>query len=88
MFKGFQNAPVGKAFARDDIRDKVLTAYMGLIKQCDDQMGVLFNWLEKTGRMEDTMIVITSDHGDFLGITGWGKDVFPRRLGQGADDHL
>ncbi|GLT10955.1 phosphonate monoester hydrolase [Sulfitobacter porphyrae] len=76
VFKGFQNAPVGKAFARDDIRDKVVTAYMGLIKQCDDQMGVLFDWLEKTGRMEDTMIVITSDHGDFLGDHWLGEKTF------------
>ncbi|APE44959.1 phosphonate monoester hydrolase [Sulfitobacter alexandrii] len=76
VFKGFQNAPVGKAFARDDIRDKVLTAYMGLIKQCDDQMGVLFDWLEETGRMEDTMIVITSDHGDFLGDHWLGEKTF------------
>ncbi|MCZ4256662.1 sulfatase-like hydrolase/transferase [Sulfitobacter sp. G21635-S1] len=76
VFKGFQNAPVGRAFARDDIRDKVLTAYMGLIKQCDDQMGVLFDWLEKTGRMDDTMIVITSDHGDFLGDHWLGEKTF------------
>ena len=40
---------------------------MGLIKQCDDQMGHLFEYLEKSGRMDDTMIVITSDHGDYLG---------------------
>ncbi|NIZ14463.1 sulfatase-like hydrolase/transferase [Phaeobacter sp. HF9A] len=76
VFKGFQNAPVGHAFARDDIRDKVLTAYMGLIKQCDDQMGVLFDWLEETGRMEDTLIVITSDHGDFLGDHWLGEKTF------------
>jgi arylsulfatase A-like enzyme len=76
VFKGFQNAPVGRAFARDEIRDKVLTAYMGLIKQCDDQMGVLFDWLEETGRMDDTMIVITSDHGDFLGDHWLGEKTF------------
>ena len=76
VFKGFQNAPVGRAFARDDIREKVLRAYMGLIKQCDDQMGVLFDWLEETGRMEDTMIVITSDHGDFLGDHWMGEKTF------------
>ena len=64
VFKGFMNAPVGRAFSRDDVREKVLRAYMGLVKQCDDQMGVLFGWLEKTGRMDDTMIVVTSDHGD------------------------
>jgi arylsulfatase A-like enzyme len=76
VFKGFQNAPVGRAFARDDTRDKVLRAYMGLIKQCDDQMGVLFDWLEKTGRMDDTMIVVTSDHGDFMGDHWMGEKTF------------
>lgn len=40
---------------------------MGLIKQCDDQLGRLLDHLETTGQMEDTMIVLTSDHGDFLG---------------------
>lgn len=76
VYKGFQNAPVGKAFSRDDIRDKVLRAYMGLIKQCDDQMGVLFDWLEKTDRMQETMIVLTSDHGDFLGDHWLGEKTF------------
>ena len=76
VFKGFQNSPVGKAFSRDDVRAKVLRAYMGLIKQCDDQMGVLFDYLEKSGRMEDTMIVVTSDHGDFMGDHWMGEKTF------------
>ncbi|MAW88296.1 MAG: phosphonate monoester hydrolase [Phyllobacteriaceae bacterium] len=76
VFKGFMNAPVGRAFSRDDVREKVLRAYMGLVKQCDDQMGVLFGWLEKTGRMDDTMIVVTSDHGDFLGDHWLGEKTF------------
>ncbi len=63
----FMNNAVGKAFQRDEVRDAIIPAYMGLIKQCDDQMGVLFKYLEETGRMEDTMIVLTSDHGDYLG---------------------
>ncbi len=76
VFRGFQNAPVGRAFSRDDIREKVLTAYMGLIKQCDDQLGVLLDWLEATGRMEDTFIVVTSDHGDYLGDHWMGEKTF------------
>jgi arylsulfatase A-like enzyme len=76
VFRGMMNAPVSKAFSRDDVREKVLRAYMGLIKQCDDQMGVLFDWLEKTGRMADTMIVITSDHGDYLGDHWLGEKTF------------
>jgi arylsulfatase A-like enzyme len=50
---------------------------MGLINQCDDQMGRLFKWLEDTGRMDDTMIVLTSDHGDYLGDHWLGeKELF------------
>ena len=76
VFKGFMNSPVGKAFSRDEVRGKVMRAYMGLVKQCDDQMGVLFDWLEETGRMQDTMIVLTSDHGDFLGDHWLGEKTF------------
>ncbi len=76
VLKAFMEAPVGKAFSRDEVRNAVIPAYMGLIKQCDDQMGVLFKWLEETGRMEDTMIVLTSDHGDFLGDHWMGEKTF------------
>jgi len=54
-------------FSMDDVRANVMPAYMGLIKQIDDQMGRLFAWMEQAGRMDDTMIVFTSDHGDYLG---------------------
>ncbi|MEM1317913.1 MAG: sulfatase-like hydrolase/transferase [Pseudomonadota bacterium] len=68
---------IGQAFQRDEVREAVLPAYMGLIKQCDDQMGVLFDHLETASRMDDTMIVITSDHGDYLGDHWLGeKDLF------------
>ena len=59
--------PESRNFSRDDVRDNVMPAYMGLIKQIDDQMGRLFSWMEEAGRMDDTMIVFTSDHGDYLG---------------------
>ncbi|MEM8801064.1 MAG: sulfatase-like hydrolase/transferase [Pseudomonadota bacterium] len=67
VYAAFMNNVVGKAFHRDEVREAVIPTYMGLIKQCDDQMGALFDYLENTGRMKDTMIVITSDHGDYLG---------------------
>jgi arylsulfatase A-like enzyme len=50
---------------------------MGLIKQIDDQMGVLMNFLEARGLLDATMIVFTSDHGDYLGDHWMGeKDLF------------
>jgi len=77
VFAAYQNNPIGQAFSRDEVRAAVIPAYMGLIKQCDDQMGRLFAFLEETGRMRDTMIVITSDHGDYLGDHWLGeKDLF------------
>ena len=50
---------------------------MGLIKELDDQMGRLFDYLEGSGRMDDTMIVFCSDHGDNMGDHWMGeKDLF------------
>ncbi|MBO9399608.1 sulfatase-like hydrolase/transferase [Shimia sp. R9_3] len=76
VLKAFMDTKIGETFSRQDVRDAVIPAYMGLIKQADDQMGRLFSWLEETGRMEDTMIVLTSDHGDFLGDHWMGEKTF------------
>lgn len=77
VYEQFMNNAIGRSFSRDEVRQVVIPAYMGLIKQCDDQMGVLFKYLENAGRMDDTMIVITSDHGDYLGDHWLGeKDLF------------
>lgn len=67
VFEGMMNNQIGKTFSREEVRQKVIPAYMGLIKQADDQMGRLFTYLEEVGRMQDTMVVVTSDHGDYLG---------------------
>ena len=77
VYRAFMNHKVSQAFSRDDVRETVLPAYMGLIKQIDDQMGVLFACLERNGLMDNTMIVFTSDHGDYLGDHWLGeKDLF------------
>jgi arylsulfatase A-like enzyme len=77
IYGQFMANVIGQAFARDEVREAVIPAYMGLIKQCDDQLGRLFAHLEESGRMDDTMIVITSDHGDYLGDHWLGeKDLF------------
>lgn len=39
-------------------------AYCSLI---DDQVGQLLDTLEKTGQLDDTVVIYASDHGDFLG---------------------
>lgn len=77
VYEQFMQNEIGQTFSKPGVREKVIPAYMGLIKQADDQMGRLFKWLEESGHMEDTMIVVTSDHGDYLGDHWMGeKDLF------------
>jgi arylsulfatase A-like enzyme len=67
VLQGFRNCEVSRNFSRAEVRDTVIPTYMGLIKQIDDQLGVLFDYLERTGRFDDTMVIFSSDHGDYLG---------------------
>ena len=77
VYDAYMGNRIASAFQQDAVRQKVIPAYMGLIKQCDDQLGRLLDHLEATGRMKDTMIVLTSDHGDYLGDHWLGeKDLF------------
>ena len=77
VFGAYMQNRISTAFQRDEVREKVIPAYMGLIRQCDDQLGRLLDHLEATGRMDDTMIVLTSDHGDYLGDHWMGeKELF------------
>ncbi len=77
VYGAFMEMALSKTFSRDEVRETVLPVYMGLIKQIDDHLGRLFAELEKCGRMDDTLIVVTSDHGDYLGDHWLGeKELF------------
>jgi len=73
----FMDRVAGKTFGEDTAREKVIPVYMGLITQIDDQLGVLFDYMDENGLLDNTMIVFTSDHGDYLGDHWMGdKDYF------------
>ena len=77
LMQTWANTRICKTFSRTDVRDTVGPVYMGLIKELDDQMGRLFDYLETSGRMADTMVVFCSDHGDNMGDHWMGeKDLF------------
>jgi len=77
VFKAFQDMRVGENFSKPGVRETVIPAYMGLIKQIDDNLGKLFAFLDAEGLADSTMIVFTSDHGDYLGDHWMGeKDLF------------
>ena len=77
VYAAFMEQEYSESFSRDDVRKRVIPVYMGLIRQIDDQLGRLFEYMQLTGMLEQTMIVFTSDHGDYLGDHWLGeKDLF------------
>lgn len=77
VFGAYMNSRICRAFADDKVRNAMMGAYMGLIKQLDDHLGRLFAFMEENGLMENTMIIMSSDHGDYLGDHWMGeKDLF------------
>ncbi|MFJ2339751.1 alkaline phosphatase family protein [Pseudomonas protegens] len=76
VYAAFRQHEESLNFSRDEVRLNVVPTYMGLIKQVDDQLGRLFDFLQSNGRWDDTLIVFTSDHGDFLGDHYLGEKEF------------
>ncbi|MBO9328833.1 phosphonate monoester hydrolase [Achromobacter sp. HZ01] len=65
------------SFSTDECVRVVRPAYQGLIRQLDDHLGRLFDYMEGAGLMKNTLIVFTADHGDFLGDHWLGeKELF------------
>ncbi len=48
-------------------RKKVRQHYAALVKQIDEQIGEIFKALERTGELDNTIIIFAADHGDYLG---------------------
>ena len=81
VYKAFMENNISKTFSREEVRNTVLSGYMGLIKQIDDNLGRLFNFLEEKNYMNNTMIVFTSDHGDYQGDHWLGeKELFHEQI--------
>ena len=62
-----------QAFASEAVARHVRPAYMGLIAQVDHHLGRVLDALAAAGRLSDTLIVFTSDHGEFSGDRGLGE---------------
>src|SRR5262249_54283608 len=48
-------------------REHLVSQYDGSIAYLDDQVGHLIGWLKTTGAYDDTMLIVTSDHGEAFG---------------------
>lgn len=50
----------------DDLRS-LRALYFGLATEVDVHLGRLFDYLKVSGQFDDTLIIVTSDHGEMLG---------------------
>ncbi|MCH9853731.1 MAG: sulfatase-like hydrolase/transferase [Alphaproteobacteria bacterium] len=77
IYQAFMQSTAAQAFTDTKKRNHVMPAYMGLVKQIDEQLGGLFRMMDKSDMFRDTMIVFTSDHGAYLGDHWLGeKELF------------
>lgn len=66
--------PYGKEMAEYYFQ-RYLRDYFRTLKSVDDQIGNLLDYLEKDHKLDDnTIVVLTSDNGAFLGEHGWFGD--------------
>lgn len=53
---------------------KLRALYLGLATEVDHQIGRVLDWLRNTGQYDETLLIVTADHGELLGDQGgWGK---------------
>lgn len=52
---------------------RYVSNYLGMLRMIDDQWKRLVEHLEKTGQMDNTIIVRVADHGDYLMKYGLGR---------------
>jgi uncharacterized sulfatase len=66
------NQKIASLFNSDFPADQMrgLQGYRAMVNMLDNAIGEVLAFLEKSGQLENTLIMFTSDHGDFLGNHG------------------
>lgn len=64
---GAMQMPGVAAPVEEGDRRQLRATYYGMMTEVDDQLGRLLAWLGDQGLMDDTLVVLTSDHGDQMG---------------------
>lgn len=71
------HAVINQAPAESELREIIAQTY-GMIAHVDDNVGRILESVKKLGLNEDTIVVLTADHGEYLGANDLlFKGVFP-----------
>lgn len=74
---GVPSAPSGKLFGDEQYFREITAVHHGMVKLIDEEIGTIIDKLKENGVYENTLIVFTSDHGDYLGNHGFVYKGFP-----------
>lgn len=64
-----ENNDIVKAYDSDMVM-RMRRNYYGMITMIDNEVGRLMDFLEKENMRENTLVIFTSDHGDYMGDHG------------------
>lgn len=56
----------GREYPGEDIR-RLIRIYWGMVSCIDDEVGRILQTLDEQGIAEDTIVLFTADHGDYMG---------------------
>jgi arylsulfatase A-like enzyme len=70
LHEGLMRHPLLAAPVDPDAMRRLRAQYLGMVSEADHQLGRVFDALRSLGQWNDTLIVVTSDHGEQLGDHG------------------
>jgi len=74
---GLPSAPSAKIFGDDKYFREITAVHHGMVKLVDEEIEKIINKLKELGIYDNTLIVFTTDHGDYLGNHGFLYKGFP-----------
>jgi arylsulfatase A-like enzyme len=68
--EGFARYLADQEYLTDEELDVLKALYTASVRYLDDQLAALFDGLEAAGDLENTVVVLLADHGEYLGERG------------------
>eukprot|EP01047_Picozoa_sp_COSAG01_P017571 COSAG01_NODE_932_length_12651_cov_50.381741_10_plen_90_part_00 len=73
-----REAGIFSSLSEDEWR-QARACYYGRITEVDKELGRLLDVLEQSGEMERTVVIVTADHGKYVGAHGLEGRPFAQR---------